>query len=152
MFEITLLGTDTIDEATALYRKMIEEYRRTDPRLSEIPLDEKSLRTMVAFSLDTENCLLFILYRNGIPAGFIDSARVNAEGVEWYIKAVWLEAELRVPPVFQELVSHLERYVRLKGVEYIFNTALLDDPVADDLWAGAGYEREAGRRLKRLRD
>lgn len=151
MIEIELLGMCALDDAVALYRKMIEEYRKADSRLSDMPTDDKSLRTMVAFSLDTENCLFFILYRDGVPAGFIDSARVASDGDRWYIKAVWLARELRVPTVFQELVGRLERVVRMKGVVYIYNTALLGDPAADDLWAEAGYEREPNRRVKRLK-
>lgn len=150
MIEIELLGLCAVDDAVILYRKMIGEYRKSDRRLAEIPTDEKSLRTLVSYSLDTENCLFFILRRDGKSAGFIDSARVVSEGEWWFIKAVWLERELRVQPVFQELVFHLERFVRRKGVNRLFTNALLDDPAADDLWAEAGYEREGNRRVKLL--
>lgn len=151
MIEIELLGMCTVDDAVILYRNMIEEYRKTDRRLAEIPTDDKSLRTMASYSLDTENCLFFILRKGGKPAGFIDSARVSADVERWFIKAVWLERELRTPKVFHELLAHLERYVKKTGIDTIFTTALLDDPAADDLWADAGYAREGNRRIKTLR-
>ncbi len=150
MIDTELLGTCTIDDAIGLYRNMILEYRGADSRLMEAPTDDKSLRTLVAFGLNREDSLFYVLRYRGLPVGFIDSARVSGNGAGWFIKALWIEKRLRVPEVFLEAVGKLERALRKRGAAYVFNTALLDDPVANGLWIDAGYEFEEGRRVKRF--
>lgn len=150
MIETEVLGICTVDDAIALFRKMILENRAADKRLADVETDDRSLRTLIMYSLDTERNLFLLVKNQGRFIGFVDSALVDDGQPKWFIKSAWLEPRMRVPEVFNEVLSRLERSVRKKGISYVFSTALPRDARANDFWTDAGYAFEGERRVKIL--
>jgi hypothetical protein len=61
-----------------------------------------------------------------------------------------LPSDRRDPDSFEDLIAELEGSVRARCGNEISCAALMDDPVADALWAASGYVREGERRVKML--
>ncbi len=151
MVDTELLGICTVDDAIGLYRKMILEHRARDSRLAEFSADEKSLRTLLMYSLDTDRNLFYLIRSQGRYVGFIDSALTDDGNGKWYIKSFWTEPEFRNSAVFKAVLARLEKGVRKRGITTLYSTAFLEDRAANELWAEAGYVLEPGRRVKVIR-
>ena len=152
MIRFEILNTGNRDIAAEFYKKMIDESRQADSRLAEYKTDDKSIGNLLAYSLDTEDNLFYLAFMHSEPIGFIDSTRIVQEnGKEsWYIKSVYLLEQYRTSWYFDMLLKKLEGTVRQKGIRTIFNTSLMDDPRANELWSAAGYTIEQNRRVKEL--
>jgi len=152
MLELRQLSICNCDDAVELYRKMIEENRKKDIRLTNIGTDDRSMRNLLQYSFDTENNLFFIAYNRNIPVGFIDSTRVVREGLkaEWYIKSVYLLGEYRDPKSFASLVYKIEKIVKLKNIRSVFSNALMQSNEINTMWEHIGYTVEQEKRVKFL--
>ncbi len=152
MLELRQLSICNCDDAVALYRMMIEENKKKDIRLANIPTDDRSMRNLLQYSFDVENNLFFVAYARNIPVGFIDSARVFREGIrdEWYIKSVYLFPEYRDSRSFSAMVYKIEKLVKLKKIGSVFSNALMQNMEINSLWEHIGYMNEQDRRVKFL--
>ena len=152
MVEIKPLSICNFDEVVGLYKKMIEVNIGHDERLKNIDMDDRSLRNILQYSFDIEDDLFFVAYSHNVPIGFIDSTRVSQDalGDEWYIKAVFLDAEFRGGNYFQQLVMKVEKEVKKKSIRFIFSNSLIDNDKANDLWENIGYTLEGKKRVKDL--
>jgi len=152
LLEIKSLSICNFEEIVGLYKKMIEENIDHDKRLKNIDIDDRSLRNMLQYGFDIDNALFYVAYLRKTPIGFIDSTRVSQDdhGDEWYIKAVFLDAEFRGGNYFQQLVMKVEKEVKKKSIRFIFSNSLIDNDKANDLWENIGYTLEGKKRVKDL--
>ncbi len=152
MLELRQLSICNSDDAVELYRKMIEENRKKDVRLANIPTDDRSIRNLLQYSFDIENNLFFVVYARNIPVGFIDSTRVFKEGMkdEWYIKSVFLEDEYQDPKAFACMVYKIEKLAKLKKIESVFSNSLMQNNEINTMWEHIGYTVEQEKRVKFL--
>lgn len=151
MKEIRLLSICNTEDAIDLYRLMIDEYKDTDSRLQKVSTDEKSLRNLIQFSFDIENCLFFLLYINNEAVGFIDSSRVITEKKpSWYIKAVYFLEKFRIFKNFEILINRTEKEIHQKNVQSIISTAIPFDDRTNAFWESLEYIIDDKKRTKLL--
>lgn len=150
--EYRLLDLSRMDDAIPLYRSMVRENAPADERLGRLSTDDSSLRDLLRFSLDPEEDLFFLAYEKDRAIGFVDCSRIHREGGKpaWFVKSIFMEEAFRGADAFASLMGKLEDSVRERGGRELVSSALPGDPVAEALWAGIGYAREGGVRIKRL--